>query len=62
VAVTVTLIVRMVVSVRPVAVVILGVVLKEVPVIERDGIGMAGMHDRKLPRGRRKTPSQALTL
>ena len=47
---TVALILRMVVSVWPVAVVILGAVLKEVPVIERDGVGMAGMHDGKLPR------------
>ena len=53
----VALLVRMVVSVWPVAVVILVVVLKDVPVIERGGAGMAGMHHRKLPRGRRKTPS-----
>ena len=53
----VALLVRMVVSVWPVAVVILVVVPKDVPVIERGGAGMAGMHDRKLPRGRRKTPS-----
>jgi hypothetical protein len=33
----------------PVAVVILVVVLKGVPVIERGGVGMAEMHDGKLP-------------
>ena len=47
---TVSLIVGMVVSVWPVAVVVLGVVLEDVPVIERDGVGMAGMHDGKLAR------------
>jgi hypothetical protein len=51
----------MVVSVWPVAVVILLVVLKGVPVIERGSVGMAGMHDGKLPGGRGKTPS-GLTL
>jgi hypothetical protein len=50
VTVTVALIVGMVVSVWPVAVVILVVVLKDVPVIERDGVGMAGMHGGKLQR------------
>ena len=55
-AVTVALIVRMVVSVRPVAVVVLRVVLKDVPVIERDGVGMAGMHDGKLPRRNKPHP------
>jgi hypothetical protein len=48
--VPVALIARMVVSVWPVAVVILVVVVKDVPVIEPDGVGMAGMHDGKLQR------------
>jgi hypothetical protein len=61
VTVAVALLVRMVVSVWPVAVVILLVVLKGVPVIERGSVGMAGMHDGKLPGGRGKTPS-GLTL
>jgi hypothetical protein len=42
----------------PVAVVILVVVVKDVPVIERNGVGMAGMHDGKLPR-RRASPSRS---
>jgi hypothetical protein len=48
--VTVPLIVSMVVPVWPVAVVVLVVVLEDVPVIERDAVGMAGMHDEKLAR------------
>lgn len=53
---TVALIVRMGVSVWPVAVVVLLVVLKDVPVIERHGVRMAGMHDWKLPRRNKPHP------
>jgi hypothetical protein len=48
VTVTVALIVGMVVSVWPVAVVILVVMLKDVPMIEGAGVGMSGIHDGKL--------------
>jgi hypothetical protein len=37
----------------PVAVVVLVVMLEDVPMIERDGVGTVGMHDGKLP-GRNK--------
>jgi hypothetical protein len=50
VTVTIPLIVGMVVLVWPVAVVVLMVVLEDVPVIEPDGAGTAGMHDGKLAR------------
>jgi hypothetical protein len=50
VTVTVPLIVGMVMSVWPLAVVVLVVVLEDVPVIEPDGAGTAGMHDGKLAR------------
>jgi hypothetical protein len=50
VTVTVPLIVGMVMSVWPLAVVVLVVVLEDVPVIEPDEVGMAGMHDGKLAR------------
>jgi hypothetical protein len=40
----------------PVAVVVLVVVLEDVPMIERDGVGMAGMHDGKLPRRNKPHP------
>jgi len=56
VTVPVAQILRMVVSVWPLAVVILAAVLNDVPVIERDGVGMAGMHDGKLPRRNKPHP------